>query len=260
MTDNPNITTALGDIRRDLGRLEGKLSKEDDGSGGGWDPVKYITAVAAMVTAVMAIYSGVLGWSKDRIAIDQAPASALKTELGNQKLQLEIEQLLAELDAQTVADIQSDPGGTETLINDIRAAVDALRQSSSEELVGILVMLGFFWVLFRGVGIAQATVQTFWQYVVFGVNQAMRLWLDRRKAYSRTMSILNTLVTVTVSQVPSLFFLYMRVLLFFGAVVPYFLSIAGLSPHGPAMSQALVLMLDYKPYEALSVVLNAMGG
>jgi len=259
MTDNPNITTALGDIRRDLGRLEGKLSK-DSGADSGWDPIKYITAVAAMVTAVMAIYSGVLGWSKDRIAIDQAPASALKTELGNQKLQLEIEQLLAELDAQTIADIQSDPGGTETLINDIRAAVDALRQSSSEELVGILVMLGFFWVLFRGVSIAQATVLTFWQYVVLAVNQGLRILLDRRKNYSRAMSFFNTLAVITASQIPSLFFLYIRVLLFFGAVVPYFLSIAGLSPHGPAMSQALVLMLDYQPREAVRVVLDAIGG
>jgi len=251
------VTTALGDIRRDLGRLEAKI-EGDDKSDVSW--VKWITAVATMFTAVMAIYTVALEWTKNRIDIEQAPSIAEQTRLSNEKTALEIQKLLGELGAQTTQQLAENPENTEALISELRVAIDALSQGAANGLAAIFVTFLFFWMFFRVISIAEQTIQMFWQYIVFAAHHLANSINRGNSRHTRLRSFFVTLFTVTISQVPSLFFLYARVILLFGAVIPYVLNVLVVSSNHEELKAAVTKLLDFQLIEAINLTMSALGG
>lgn len=253
MSAGEQILTKLGDLNDKLVRLEAKAELKDETKPKSW--VELITAFALMIGAVLGIYTIVLGWGKDTIEIDQGPFKVQEAQLQVQKLELEIEEKLRALN-------QADPEGllgnaeeTRDLLSEIQGTLADLSETQSSFEIGhLIVPFIFIWAFFRLIGIAENTVTTFWSYVIFGVHFGFRAILSRIRNVSKLGAFLVRLFEVGVVQLPSLFFLFLRVLLFGAVVIPFLYQVAAFSPVQEGLQTAVEAVLNYRPFEAIDAL------
>ncbi len=259
MEINEQLLTEVRELRDKVVRIQAQTEPKDEAKPKSW--VEIITAFALMIAAVLGIYTIVLGWSKDTIEIDQGPFKIQEAQLQVQKLELEVEEKLRAMN-------EADPGGllgnadeTRELLSDIQSTLAALATAqSSLEIGNLIIPFIFIWAFFRLIGIAENTVTTFWSYVFFATDFGFRAVIGERRQRTRLGRFFENLFKVAVAQLPSLFFLFLRVLLFGAVVIPFLITIASLSPVQSALQAAVEAVLNYQPFVAIDTLSSVFGG
>ena len=258
MEINEQVLAELGQLRDKLVRIETQTEPKDEAKPKSW--VEILTAFALMIAAVLGIYTIVLGWSKDTIEIEHGPFKIQEAQLKVQKLELEVEEKLRALNEGDPDGLLGNAEETRELLSDIQNTLAALSTAQSNLGIGnLIVPFIYIWAFFRLIGIAENTVTTFWSYVFLAVHSGFQAVMSSRRQVSKLGQFFVRLIEFAVAQLPSLFFLFLRVLLFGAVVIPFLFQIATLSPVQAGLQSAVESVLNYHPFEAIDA-LSALFG
>lgn len=223
-----------------------------------------LAAIAIAIVAIGGVYGMWQGWSKDSISITN---SKIETEISREELELtklKTVELIRRLNDEDPEDLLGRSDDTRALLTEINASVDALQKvQNSISLGALLIPFVFIWAAFSFLNIAQSVVGTFWSYITVAVHAAIRSMIDYGKQRTLYGRLAETTANLAIGQAPHLFFLFVRVALFTGMVLPFLLHLAALSPDGATLQDFTDAMTSYRPFEAIrtfSGLFNFTGG
>lgn len=245
-------------LLQSVARIETKL--QDDGGPKPKSWIEIITAFGVMIATVFGIYTIVLGWGKDNIEIAKGPFEIEQAQLDVEKTRLEIEGLVAELNAQKASGLQQNDAAALALIDQINTSVDALAAASSApQSTEVLLIFVFIFASFWAIGIAQDTTKVVWQFLTLVVLTITRRIVRRKNGkLIRFGHFISVAVPFAVSQLPDLFFLFLKLTLFATVIVPFLYSIAQLTPLAEQLDMFVNSMMDYKMLDALRSLADAV--